>query len=537
MVRAAIEESGCGRAEAAALVEIVEGDDVVGALVCVFADEEAHGDAHPEELRGFDAAVAALGFVDDQVAIVERLDAEEVEFEVCGGVEGGGEPVEVEVEEGGVVAVDFDPALETVFEGAAVEVAEGGGAVGDDVPVEDFRVDVGEEDASGEACEVGVAFDEGFGVEDDGAVEFFLGHFREEGPAEFGFDDIAGEAEVETDGSEVDALTEIETVPERGGAVLEFDEDHAFLAVDGEAAEFFFRAGADLGAVGAVEDVGGGDLVVAAFHEFFLDDVLEFLDADHLAAFVVDPCGDGGGEIDGWGAVHLFGQEGLADGDFDFVLVPVHDVAVAADDAAAGCGGGELGEGGIVRWRGVVLVADDDGAGEVVGVAADERAFDDAGDFGGFDGGAVVFAGAAAAGGEFVGDGVSDLGDELAVFVGEDLLFLADEHEVGEGFTDDGGDIALGEELAFALIHDWDRVEGGHGLGITGPVEARFVVRGVVAGHVFEFDVFLDEVFGDHGTGRWTGTGLGGGRERERRGEVRDRRRGRLRGRWISGIR
>ena len=57
--------------------------------------EEAHGDAHPEELRGLEAAVLAAGFVDDEVAIVEGLDAEVVEVEVGGGVEGVGEFVEV----------------------------------------------------------------------------------------------------------------------------------------------------------------------------------------------------------------------------------------------------------------------------------------------------------------------------------------------------------------------------------------------------------------------------------------------------------
>src|SRR5262249_44148999 len=77
--RAGSEERGRARAEAAALVERIEaGDPVLAVLRLV--EEEAHGDAHPEELRRLDAA--RRGFVcliDDEVAVVERLDAEIVE--------------------------------------------------------------------------------------------------------------------------------------------------------------------------------------------------------------------------------------------------------------------------------------------------------------------------------------------------------------------------------------------------------------------------------------------------------------------------
>ena len=52
------------------------------------------------------------GLVHDEVAIVERLDAEEVELEVGGGIEGGGELVEVVVEQRGREALDLDAALE-----------------------------------------------------------------------------------------------------------------------------------------------------------------------------------------------------------------------------------------------------------------------------------------------------------------------------------------------------------------------------------------------------------------------------------------
>ena len=53
--------------------------------------EEAHRDAHPEELGRFQAAGLGAGFVDDEVAVIHRLDAEVVEIEVGGGIEGVGE--------------------------------------------------------------------------------------------------------------------------------------------------------------------------------------------------------------------------------------------------------------------------------------------------------------------------------------------------------------------------------------------------------------------------------------------------------------
>jgi hypothetical protein len=68
---------------------------------------------------------ACFGLVDDEVAVVEGLDAEEVELEVGGGIEGGGELVEVVLEEARVEALDLDAALEVLAEGALVEVLQG----------------------------------------------------------------------------------------------------------------------------------------------------------------------------------------------------------------------------------------------------------------------------------------------------------------------------------------------------------------------------------------------------------------------------
>ena len=117
---AGVEQRRGGRAETAAFVEVVEADGPVLATAFLLL-EEAHGDAHPEELRRLDAARLGAGLVDDEVAVVERLDAEVIEVEVGGGIEGLGEGVEiVELEQLGVEASDGNPVLEVFLEGKLV---------------------------------------------------------------------------------------------------------------------------------------------------------------------------------------------------------------------------------------------------------------------------------------------------------------------------------------------------------------------------------------------------------------------------------
>ena len=60
-----------------------------------FVDEEAHGNAEPEELGRLDAAGRLAGLVDDEVAIVQGLHAEEFEVEVGRRVERVGEFADV----------------------------------------------------------------------------------------------------------------------------------------------------------------------------------------------------------------------------------------------------------------------------------------------------------------------------------------------------------------------------------------------------------------------------------------------------------
>ena len=167
---AGIEECGCGGAEAAALVEIVEAQGVAFAVVLLVV-EEAHGDADPEVLWHFEAAVLLTGLIDDQVAVIHGLHAEVVEVEVGGGIERSGDLIEIEVEQLGIDAIDLYSALEVGLKATAVRFLQAVDAIADDLPVEDFFVNVSEQDAAGEFRKIGILLDHTFGIENDGLLQ------------------------------------------------------------------------------------------------------------------------------------------------------------------------------------------------------------------------------------------------------------------------------------------------------------------------------------------------------------------------------
>ena len=87
--RARVEQRRGAAAEAAGLVEFVETNGPIFAGALLFFKEQAHRDAHPEKLRSLEALGALAGLVDDEVAIVDGLDAEKIELEVSRWIERG----------------------------------------------------------------------------------------------------------------------------------------------------------------------------------------------------------------------------------------------------------------------------------------------------------------------------------------------------------------------------------------------------------------------------------------------------------------
>ena len=226
---AGVEERRGGGAEAAAFVEIVEADDPVFG-VRFLGLEKSHRDAHPEELGRFHAAGLVAGLVDVEVAIVEGLDAEEIEVEVGGGIEGIGEAVEVVfLENVRRDALDLDAVLEVGFEVFLVSLLERLDAVVLNIPRQDLLVDVREKNAAGELGHVGILFEEGLGVENDGLLEVAGGDLGADGAAEFLFDILFGNGELESDHGELDALLELGTIPEIGSAIFGGDGDERLL--------------------------------------------------------------------------------------------------------------------------------------------------------------------------------------------------------------------------------------------------------------------------------------------------------------------
>ena len=157
MRRAGVEEGGRGGAEAAAFVEIVE--------AMAQPSRSAFPGTAPwprasRKLGRFEA-VGLPRLVDDQIAVVEGLNAEIVEVEVGAGIQASASRSEVVLQQLGAEPLDLHAALEVALEGAAVRVFEISDAVADDIPIEHLLVDVGQEDAPGEPGEVRVALDQG----------------------------------------------------------------------------------------------------------------------------------------------------------------------------------------------------------------------------------------------------------------------------------------------------------------------------------------------------------------------------------------
>ena len=475
---AGVEECGRGGTEAAALVEIVEAEGVAFA-VFLFVMEEAHGNADPEVLRDFEAAVLLGGLIDDEVAVIHGLHAEVVEVEVGGGIERGRYLIQIVIEELGIDAFDLDGALKVGLETAAVGFFEIVDPIADDLPVEDFFVNVGKEDTAGKAGEVGILLHHGLGVENDGLLKVGALHLGIERAAEL-FLNLAGvDIEVEANAGVVDPALEVDAVPESILTVDLGDDDHGLLLRLIDKGDALILA--DAGAVGAVEDVRLGHLEMALAHHLLLDGVLHVFDVDEGLAAYIETVGHGAGDLDGRIGIHVQREKGLTHGDLDLGLAPRHDLAVATDQAdgnrlALGDGHG-------------LVAPEHEAAGDIVRIVFNERFFDQKVDIvGGELEGAALFD----LSGKHGADVLGHTGDELTVHFGEDVFFLAGEQQVGQGVANGVGnlgevEIALG---AFGLDLDFWAVEAvvaQHGA----PIEAWFLFFGS-GGVAFELKIFFE---------------------------------------------
>ena len=297
------------------------------------AEADAHRDPHPEQLRGLDPDRLGPRLVDEQVTVIQGLQAEEVEVQVGGRVQCVGQRGEVVVAQPLVDPLDRHPACQQPRQRAPVGVAQAGHPVGDDVPAERLLVDVGQQQPPGQPRELGVALDERLGVEQHQPAQVRAPHPRAHRPAQLPLQLVAIEREViEPDAGERDPGPQVGAVPLGLAAVGLGDRDRGRRRGP--------RRGRLLGAqqrpLGAVDDVALGDAHLAAEDELLLDEVLHGLDRHVGVGQRGGPLVDPGRDLSRRRRVGPEREERLADGDLDLERVPAHHLARAADEAQLG---------------------------------------------------------------------------------------------------------------------------------------------------------------------------------------------------------
>ena len=193
-------------------------------------------------------------------------------------------------------------------------------------------------------------------------------------------------------------------------------------------------------------------------------------------------------------------RKALRHGDFDLGFVPRHDVAVAADQAD---GDRRRGAGSLAISPACLEPLDgpleDEALGNIVRVVFDESLFNEQGE--------VVFGKLEAMAlpdvvEEPCGDGVGDVCDERAIFLVEDIFFLAREEKVGEGGADFVGNVG---EVELPFVSGAARYDDLGKRGLERSVAERFApsVAGLLVKRrcrqALQREVFCERDMAEHG--------------------------------------
>ena len=140
--------------------------------------KQAHGDAHPKQLRCLDAAllVAGVGAIDNQVTIVKRLDAEIIKLQVGGGIERRAEFPGVVLQQVGTEALDLHAVPQVLRQIPGVRLLQRADTVAEDVPIEHLLVNISAEQPAGEPRKVSVTLHQHLGVQEDCCLQFRRRH-------------------------------------------------------------------------------------------------------------------------------------------------------------------------------------------------------------------------------------------------------------------------------------------------------------------------------------------------------------------------
>ena len=303
------------------------------ALLAVdLVQRQAHRDAHEERLRQLDA-----GFVDVQeVAVVERLQAEVVELQVAVGLERGAEAAEVVLEQLLVEQLGADALLDELRE--VLRVARRHVRL-EQLLAEDLAPDRVQQQARGRPRVAGVLLDQRARGEDRRLVDLVDRHAVVEVALGLGQDRLGPHVGAEAGTGRLDQRLHARRVERHANAAI---GDHQRRRDDRRRSDLL---GALLRAPLAVEHVGARDLVVAAAHQAELDLILDVLDVERAAARTraQQAANDRLGQaVDGLAHARrgralraVDGEERLHQRDRDLVGLERDDGAVAAKDLVA----------------------------------------------------------------------------------------------------------------------------------------------------------------------------------------------------------
>jgi hypothetical protein len=183
-------------------------------------------------------------------------------------------------------------------------------------------------------------------------------------------------------------------------------------------------------------------------HELLLHDVLDLLDPDEGLVRGLDPLRDGLGDRHGRRRVARERQEGLAHGDLHLVVVPRHDLAVAADDADGALGGR------LAADRELARAVEQEALRHHVGVVVDQGLLDQLVEAVERQPQRILLAGEL---GQVAGELAADLGDPGAVLLREDLLLALRDADIRERLAERVGDLGHVEALLAVRAQQDDR--------------------------------------------------------------------------------
>ncbi len=338
-------EQGWGRAH-----EIKAGEQLIeldGPRFAVqFVQSQPHGDAHEKCLGHFNATTLAAEVViavDQEVTVVECLDAKVIKLQVTAWVECLSQLFQVKAAEFFVQKANLDALLDESWEVLTVTAVHLGLR---DLGLHDLLANGVQQQTGANFCIGGVLFNECTGRQDGGLQHFFDGHAV--------VDVFQG---VFHDGIHTDSLAKVgagrshdaaqPSLVQRLGNTVDQHVKNNVLSCSGIGSLFCGPLlGAFLGTTFAIQHIGSGHFMFARAHQTQFDLVLD----------VFNMQGAAGGEPTYQGCYHLLGQlfgdlahpggcctlialhgqEGLGHSDLDLAGLEAHNRAIAANDLDVG---------------------------------------------------------------------------------------------------------------------------------------------------------------------------------------------------------